>query len=409
MGKPQPHDRAWKVLDKRLLVEEVIPKFFGQSKYPSFTRQLSGWGFKRLLKGGPDFGCYYHECFLRGHPRLTILMRRNSPGKGRAVVNTIAEPDLYTISKQCPLHVGEKPVYLSTETNAREASASQRDATTGSLPGYSLTSTAVSNLQGEIASNQTHVVKNGNQYTMSKAEDETERMHTTMMYRHYPDSLARPYSDSLARPYSESLAPTTLLNLQGEMSANQTHAKNGNQYNMSKAEDETTGRMPTTMYRHNYPGATGNLYRNVEAHGRSQGSHSPTRNVHQQRYEGYHAQRPHPYHLQSRSHDDLLMFNQKNGNINPYSQLRPDSINGIHRQRGQDQPMQRVSAAAITRPSGSSQNPWFVTAATEDSLNQMPMNIPEQGFDFNASSFEDSFHASPMDPTTSFSEYNRTA
>ena len=42
-----PHGRAWKVIDKDLLVEEVIPKFFGQSKYASFTRQLSGWGFKR--------------------------------------------------------------------------------------------------------------------------------------------------------------------------------------------------------------------------------------------------------------------------------------------------------------------------------------------------------------------------
>ena len=42
-----PHGRAWKVKNKELLVEEVIPKFFGQSKFASFARQLSGWGFKR--------------------------------------------------------------------------------------------------------------------------------------------------------------------------------------------------------------------------------------------------------------------------------------------------------------------------------------------------------------------------
>ena len=42
-----PHGRAWKVTNKEVLVEEVIPKFFGQTKYASFTRQLSGWGFKR--------------------------------------------------------------------------------------------------------------------------------------------------------------------------------------------------------------------------------------------------------------------------------------------------------------------------------------------------------------------------
>ncbi|KAL7474296.1 hypothetical protein ACHAW6_000276, partial [Cyclotella cf. meneghiniana] len=40
----QPHGRAWKVIDKDLLVEVVIPKYFVQTKYESFTRQLSGWG-----------------------------------------------------------------------------------------------------------------------------------------------------------------------------------------------------------------------------------------------------------------------------------------------------------------------------------------------------------------------------
>ena len=45
-----PHGRAWKVIDKELLMEEVAPKFFGQSKYASFARQLSGWGFKRYVQ-----------------------------------------------------------------------------------------------------------------------------------------------------------------------------------------------------------------------------------------------------------------------------------------------------------------------------------------------------------------------
>lgn len=30
--------------DKDRLVDEVIPKYFVQTKYESFTRQLSGWG-----------------------------------------------------------------------------------------------------------------------------------------------------------------------------------------------------------------------------------------------------------------------------------------------------------------------------------------------------------------------------
>ncbi len=299
-------------------MEEAIPKFFGQSKYPSFTRQLSGWGFNRLLRGGPDFGCYYHECFLRGHPRLTVLMRRISPGKGRAAVSTAVEPDLYVIAKQFPLHGSDMQGYSSTETKAKEASTSQQIAATGSLP-------------------------------------------------------------------ADSLAPTTLLNPQGEF----------------PAEDETVRVHTTMLHHHNYP-AAGNLYQHVEAHGRSQGGLAPTRNVHQQRYEGLHVQRP---HLQSHSHDDLLMFRQMNGNINSYSQLRPDSISGIQWQ-AQDQ---HNSSAAITIPSGSSQNPWLFTAANEDSLHHMPVSIPDPGFDINVSSVLDSFGDSSLDPTTIFSDYNRTA
>jgi len=78
-----PHGRAWKVHNKRLLVEG---QYF-LSSYASFTRELSEWGFKMLHQAGPDYGCYYHECFLRGHPQLTALMKKT------------AEPDFYYCSK----------------------------------------------------------------------------------------------------------------------------------------------------------------------------------------------------------------------------------------------------------------------------------------------------------------------
>lgn len=40
----QPHGRAFKVLDKDLLISDVIPNYFICRKYESFTRQLNGWG-----------------------------------------------------------------------------------------------------------------------------------------------------------------------------------------------------------------------------------------------------------------------------------------------------------------------------------------------------------------------------
>ena len=49
----KPHGRAWKIIDRKMLETIVIPKYFGKTKYSSFIRQLSGWGFKRLHRSGP--------------------------------------------------------------------------------------------------------------------------------------------------------------------------------------------------------------------------------------------------------------------------------------------------------------------------------------------------------------------
>ncbi|KAL7538104.1 hypothetical protein ACHAXR_008289 [Thalassiosira sp. AJA248-18] len=98
-----PHGRAWKVLDKKLLMSEVAPKYFVQKKFESFTRQLSGWGFKRLHQSGPDAGAYYHECFLRGLPRLTGLIVRAPTNLGKPAPNPDEEPDFYLLSQLYPL------------------------------------------------------------------------------------------------------------------------------------------------------------------------------------------------------------------------------------------------------------------------------------------------------------------
>ncbi|KAL7532986.1 hypothetical protein ACHAWF_004307 [Thalassiosira exigua] len=98
-----PHGRAWKIHNKELLIREVVPKYFVQSKYESFTRQLNGWGFKRLHQAGNDFNAYYHEAFLRGLPRLTVLLKRVPPNQGRLVPHAQGEPNFYEIDRQFPL------------------------------------------------------------------------------------------------------------------------------------------------------------------------------------------------------------------------------------------------------------------------------------------------------------------
>jgi hypothetical protein len=85
------------------LVKEVVPRYFIQTKYESFTRQLNGWGFKRLHQSGSDFNVYYHECFLRGLPHLTALMKRVPRNQGKLIPHVEGEPNFYEIDRRFPL------------------------------------------------------------------------------------------------------------------------------------------------------------------------------------------------------------------------------------------------------------------------------------------------------------------
>lgn len=202
----------------------------------------------------------------------------------------------------------------------------------------------------------------------------------------------------------DSLAPMASLTSRGEISAHQLHVKNGGNQYMGKTEDET-GRMSTTMYRESYLGAAGNLYQEVKDQGRSQREmHGSIGNVNQQHCALHHVVHTHPSQLQSHFRNDPMNV------MNPYRQYQPESISGQQRQaQDLDQPTQNASAAAISLPNSSSQNPWIVTAATEDSFPSDTGELPRARFRFNISSLEDSFRDSPLDPTTNFWGYNRMA
>jgi hypothetical protein len=99
----QPHGRAWRINNKDIFMSEVVPKFFSQTKYASFARQLNGWGFKKLQQPGNDFNAYYHEQFLRGLPHLTTLMTRVPPNQGKLLPFVEGEPNFYDIDRRIPL------------------------------------------------------------------------------------------------------------------------------------------------------------------------------------------------------------------------------------------------------------------------------------------------------------------
>lgn len=91
-----PHGRSWRVLNKEYFMEEICPRYFSQTRFESFVRQVNGWGFKRLRREGPDRSSYYHESFLRGAPHMMDQMRR--PSAGEKEKDTSEEPDFRSLA-----------------------------------------------------------------------------------------------------------------------------------------------------------------------------------------------------------------------------------------------------------------------------------------------------------------------
>jgi len=137
-----PHGRAWKILNKERLKSEVLPNYYVCKKYESFSRQLNGWGFKRLHQSGTDLGCYYHESFLRDLPKLTCLIRRLAPNLGKSTPFAEGEPNFYRISEAYPLpppgSSSEDKTSNTTSKNSNKAKESPATARTR-MPSMDLT------------------------------------------------------------------------------------------------------------------------------------------------------------------------------------------------------------------------------------------------------------------------------
>lgn len=103
----QPHGRCFIMHKPKEFLEQVMPRYFRQSKITSFQRQLNLYGFHRLTSG-PDKGGYYHERFLRGKPEYCkSMLRVRIKGKGsKTPSNPAVEPNFY---KMCPVNSFSRP------------------------------------------------------------------------------------------------------------------------------------------------------------------------------------------------------------------------------------------------------------------------------------------------------------
>jgi len=69
---------------------QLLSYFFGQTKYRSFTRQLSMWFFEQE-KHGPFKGAYHHPCFIKDDKGLCARMSRNGAPETRLLCTRVVE------------------------------------------------------------------------------------------------------------------------------------------------------------------------------------------------------------------------------------------------------------------------------------------------------------------------------
>lgn len=67
-----PDGNSFVVASKDRFVKEVLPRYFKEAKFNSFTRKLNRWGFRRVSSDlhGPDAIVYHHRLFKRDYPEL---------------------------------------------------------------------------------------------------------------------------------------------------------------------------------------------------------------------------------------------------------------------------------------------------------------------------------------------------
>jgi hypothetical protein len=73
-GEPQ---NSFKVHRKDEFVCQIMPRFFKQTQYKSFIRQLNLWDFERIVTArSSEKGGYKHDLFSKDNPGLCVDMKR---------------------------------------------------------------------------------------------------------------------------------------------------------------------------------------------------------------------------------------------------------------------------------------------------------------------------------------------
>mmetsp|Transcript_22311 Transcript_22311/g.32613 ORF Transcript_22311/g.32613 Transcript_22311/m.32613 type:complete len:258 (-) Transcript_22311:152-925(-) len=93
-----PEGHGFTILDKKRFESEVMPQYFKESRYTSFTKRLRRWGFasQQPQPHNPKQVMYFHPSFHRESPVRCLNMCPKRPQNGHTSTSNNAVPEATT-------------------------------------------------------------------------------------------------------------------------------------------------------------------------------------------------------------------------------------------------------------------------------------------------------------------------
>ena len=84
-----PYGNSFVIVSPKKFVIDVLPKYFKEAKFESFTRKLTRWGYKRITKE-KNTVAYTHKFFRRDCPELCKMMSSGRKENPHQLMSTVA-------------------------------------------------------------------------------------------------------------------------------------------------------------------------------------------------------------------------------------------------------------------------------------------------------------------------------
>ena len=89
-----PSGRSFCITDQEAFVKKILPKFFREAKFESFSRRLKRWGFRKVYTTGLSQIIFSHDMFHRDRLDLCKIMN------GREKISSSSCPTEFTYQSQ---------------------------------------------------------------------------------------------------------------------------------------------------------------------------------------------------------------------------------------------------------------------------------------------------------------------